>query len=125
MRTTITSSPTHLRQGQRAEVMAKDYLLARGLRMLTHNYHCRYGEMDLIMQHGSQLVFIEVRYRRSLTHGGALHSVQHPKQQRLRRTAKHYLQRHAKTPPPPCRFDVIAIGPRLDEQHLQWIQNAF
>lgn len=91
--------------------------------MVTRNWQCRLGEIDLIMQHGSTLVFIEVRYRAHLDYGGALASVDHRKQRRLVLAARHYLSRFPQQANRPCRFDVIAMGAN-DEEPI-WIENAF
>jgi len=61
--------------GKRAEALVADYLQARGLRLIERNYHCRLGEIDLILAHGPVLVFVEVRLRRSAEFGGAAASV--------------------------------------------------
>jgi putative endonuclease len=52
-------------QGQRWEQVAEKMLRRRGLRPVARNYHCRCGEIDLIMLDTSVLVFVEVRYRHS------------------------------------------------------------
>ena len=47
-------------KGQEAEEIAAKYLKAQGLKLITSNYRSRFGEIDLIMQDGESLVFIEV-----------------------------------------------------------------
>ena len=49
-----------------------------GLRCLARNYRCRLGEIDLIMQDGDTVVFVEVRQRRSARFGGAAASITRP-----------------------------------------------
>jgi putative endonuclease len=110
----------HLLQGAQAETLACDYLQANGLRLLTKNYRLRSGEIDLIMQDGSIIVFVEVRYRKNKRYGGALASINTQKQKRIIQTASHYLQYHA--PLAQARFDVIAIH---HQNELQWLSNAF
>lgn len=114
----------HLSQGEWAEHKALTFLSRNGLRHVTSNYRCAFGELDLVMEHGDCLVFIEVRYRRSSRFGGALASIDKKKQARLRATAEHYLQNHKSTRQRPCRFDVVALE-REPEENLRWIQNAF
>ena len=63
--------------GNRSEKLALKYLKQKGLKLHEKNYHCRYGEIDLIMWHDDYLVFIEVRYRKNNLFGGALESVNH------------------------------------------------
>lgn len=106
------------RLGRLGEDRALAHLQAQGLTLLERNFLCKSGEIDLIMQDGPLLVFVEVRQRASSRFGGAVYSVTPAKQQRLLRAAQYYLLRHKL--PPPCRFDVIAI----DEDKLSWMQNA-
>ncbi len=106
--------------GSASEDRACAYLQQQGLVLVTRNYRCRLGELDLIMQDGENLVFVEVRYRRQAWYGGALASVDAHKQRRLIAAAKHYLAYHPTDAP--CRFDVIAMD---GTGQLQWIQGAF
>lgn len=110
-------------RGAAAEDLARRYLEARGLTLVTRNYRCRVGELDLIMRDGDQLVFVEVRSRRHSRFGTPAESVTWTKQQRLLRAAALYLQRqHLDLP---CRFDVVAILRAEDEPELEWIRDAF
>ena len=111
-------------RGNRAEKMALNFFKQRGFKLIEKNYHCRFGEIDIIMQDKDYLVFIEVRYRRSDKFGGALASVNQNKQSKLRRSAEHYLIRHKRSDDP-CRFDILAINGELDKPSFHWIDNAF
>ena len=91
---------------------------------LLSNYRCRFGELDLIMEDGEYLVFVEVRYRRSTRFGGAIVTVDARKQKRLRAAAEHFRQTSDSAARRPCRFDVIGIEDEAGE-NLQWIKNAF
>ncbi len=108
------------RKGAAGERIAEQYLLARGLETVARNYHCRGGELDLVMRQGNVLVFVEVRLRCHPGFGGALASVDARKQRRLIHAAQHYLQHTGWNGP--CRFDVIGL-----DEHAQpeWISNAF
>lgn len=96
------------------------YLLERGLRLRERNYRCRFGEIDLVLGHGETLVFVEVRQRRSLSHGGAAESIDARKRSRLLATARHYLSRLRSLPA--CRFDAVLVGA---DGGVEWIQDAF
>lgn len=111
--------------GQWAEDFAQTYLCQQGLQLIERNYRCRQGEIDLIMQQQAILVFIEVRYRRNSYYGGSLESINYPKQQRILRTANHYLYTHSWTQPYPCRFDVVLIQGNLTTPQLCWLTDAF
>lgn len=123
---TATATATTTDRGNRAEDLARRHLEAQGLVFLAANYRLARGpskpagEVDLVMRdRDGTLVFVEVRSRRTTSHGGAAASVGAGKQRRIVRAAQHYLRSIAS--PPPCRFDVIAI----DGDHLEWLQAAF
>lgn len=104
--------------GQAGEDAALVHLTEHGLRLVQCNFRCKVGEIDLVMQDGATLVFVEVRKRADATHGGAAASITYAKQRRLIRAAQFYLQRYKM--PPACRFDVIAI----DGGAMNWLKNA-
>ena len=108
--------------GVQAEQWAAQYLRQQGLKLIAQNYRGRFGEIDLIMQDGVSLVFIEVRLRRNAGFGGAAASIDTRKQQRIIRTAQQYLATLANTPP--CRFDVVLMDDVQGVQ-AQWLKNAF
>ena len=110
-------------QGTAAEELACRYLEARGFILVTRNFRCRAGELDLIMRDGDQLVFVEVRSRRDSRFGTPAESVTRTKQQRLLRAAAVYLQRQRLDLP--CRFDVLAILHAESEPQMEWIRDAF
>jgi len=109
------------KKGDQAEQTAERHLQRQGLKTLCRNYHCKAGEIDIVMQQGEVIVFVEVRYRRQSRHGSAAESVTRNKQQKLLRAASHYLTRHA-LHHRPCRFDVVAIN---GDQGIDWIADAF
>lgn len=110
--------------GAQAEERAKGFLEAQGLRLTERNYRCRQGELDLIMQDGETLVFVEVRYRKNGGFGGPAASITQAKQRRIIITANHYLQSRNSKRTPACRFDVLAITGK-DPQNINWIKDAF
>jgi len=118
------------RKGRLAEQAALDHLRANGLRLVTRNFSCRIGEIDLVMAHQSALhahilVFVEVRYRQHTQYGGAAASVTYTKQRRIIRTAKRYLQTHPRYRAWPSRFDVVAVSGAPNDPDLRWMRAAF
>ncbi|MCD6055943.1 MAG: YraN family protein [Gammaproteobacteria bacterium] len=109
--------------GQHAETIANNYLRQRGLRFVGSNIAFRQGEIDLIMQDGNYLVFIEVRYRRNTAFGSALETITSVKQKRLMLAAMNYLMHNPRWQNKPIRFDVVAV--EGDNITIQWIKNAF
>ena len=114
--------------GIAAEQLAATFLMQHGLKLITQNYHCRFGEIDLVMQDGKTLVFVEVKLRSSNQFGGAAASITPQKQKKMILTAQHYLQTQ-KLGDVPCRFDVILMQSAnlaaTDLKHIEWIRNAF
>lgn len=113
----------HTDRGPWAERMARAYLESQGLLYHAHNFSCRMGEIDLIMTSHTHLIFVEVRTRRS--HEAARRSIDHRKQQRLRRAATIYVQQHPKAQRFALRFDVVTIAPPYDHPTIDWIPQAF
>jgi putative endonuclease len=109
--------------GDRAELQACRHLEQHGLELLIRNYRtpgrCG-GEIDLIMRHrDGTVVFVEVRSRKSASHGGAVGSITAGKVRRIVFAARHFLL--SLRVEPPCRFDVVAI----DGAQIEWIKGAF
>ena len=105
-------------QGQAWEQRALAHLVGHGLTLVETNYHCKSGEIDLILRDGDALVFVEVRQRAGRTHGGAAASITPAKIRRVVRAAETYLQRFARMPA--CRIDVVAI----DGDAIDWLRDA-
>ena len=112
--------------GDAAEALALAHLVGQGLTLVQRNYRvaggpqARGGEVDLILrERDGTLVFVEVRTRRSASHGGAAASVSATKQRRIVFAARHFLQRWPTLPP--CRFDVVAV----DAGRVEWLRAAF
>jgi len=109
--------------GKDAETKAVHYLTARGLALIQRNYRCRLGEIDLIMQQADCVVFVEVRQRSYVSYGGALASVTLRKQQKIIRTAQHFLALTRRYERQPMRFDVLGFDGTTAE--IVWVKNAF
>jgi putative endonuclease len=120
---TMARARTTKQVGDAAEDAALLYLQQAQLRLLERNYRTPGrggGEIDLIMRApDGTTVFVEVRQRKSSSHGGAAASVTFAKQRRIVFAARHYLMRLRE--PPPCRFDVVVLEPT----GIEWLQGAF
>lgn len=111
--------------GDRWESRALAELQTAGLRLIERNWHCRYGEIDLVMREGDTLVFVEVRYRDDAGSGGALASVGAAKRGKLVRAAQLYLAQHAALAQHACRFDVVAFDGTGNGVRCDWQRGAF
>lgn len=87
------TSLTRAEIGALGEQLAVDYLRSLGLRVLTRNWRCRYGELDVIAADDAActLVFVEVKTRTSDQFGGVAEAVTPLKVRRLRRLAGLWL----------------------------------
>lgn len=108
--------------GLQAEQLAVSYLKSKGLKLVAQNFHCAFGEIDLIMLDGSMLVFVEVRLRSNANFGSAASSITPAKQQKLAHTAAYYLQQYSYQNP--CRFDAVLMD-KNDIQRIIWLKNIF
>lgn len=111
--------------GKAYESIAADHLKQHNVAIIEHNYAFTGGEIDIIAQENKTLLFVEVKGRKSTNHGLPSEYVDYRKQQKLIKTAMHYLEKHKLTNQS-CRFDVISIlQPTEKNTTIEWIKNAF
>lgn len=112
--------------GNIGEEQAAQYLQAKGYEILECQFRSRFGEIDLIVRWGNQIVFVEVKLRKNASWGTPGAAVTTKKQQKLRTTALYWQSLHPEDWD--LRFDVIEVyaphgtGGRLEFVH---IENAF
>jgi len=112
--------------GAHWEKLALGHLKSAGLSLVTENFRCRMGEIDLVMLDQDCLVYVEVRYRKSHGFASAASSVDRHKQRKLTRAAAAFLGRHPQYCDHVMRFDVVAFDAAPDNQcTLQWLKDAF
>ena len=92
-----------------------------GYDILDANYHCRFGEIDLVAQNKKNLVFVEVKTRKNANFAAASDYVDRRKQDKLRITASIYLSKFPTALQP--RFDVIEVY--TESGQINHIENAF
>ena len=97
------------RLGDFGEQAAAAHLIRQGYRLLARKWRCAGGELDLVMQDGATLVFVEVRTRRSGATGSGEESVGRVKQGRLIALAYAYLEAAGVPQDVPWRIDVVAL----------------
>lgn len=95
--------------GTRSERAGLRYLKSLGYRILTQNYRCSLGELDLIALDGQCIVFVEVRSSESGEPSRPAASVDSAKQTRLTSLALHYLKAK-RLLGHQARFDVLAVS---------------
>ncbi|HWT16413.1 MAG TPA: YraN family protein [Patescibacteria group bacterium] len=111
--------------GDALEAATERWLVAQGLRPLARQVRFRLGEIDLVMLHGDVLVFVEVRYRASASHGDGLDSITKAKRQKLVRAASLFLQGQPRYANAACRFDVVSVSGASTDPAFDWLRDAF
>lgn len=108
--------------GLAAEALVKEQLSAQGYEALAERYKTKNGELDLIMQRDSSIVFVEVKARASVEEG--LQSITPKAQRRLAAAATQWM---ADFPDLAAlieefRFDVAVVTP---DKTVTFVENAF
>lgn len=107
--------------GLKGEVLAKEYLINKGYKILDTNYKNKIGEIDIIAKIKNTIVFVEVKARESIRFGYPREAVNYYKQQKIRNVAIGYLKFKGLYEKVDVRFDVIdIIGDKITH-----IENAF
>jgi putative endonuclease len=119
-----TSSTNRRKWGEAGEDLAAQYLKQHGLNILEHNFRFGRGEIDLIAEDGEELVFIEVKARRSTAFGAPEDAVTEKKQEQIQMVADGYLFQH-NIDDRPCRFDIVAIEYRHGLAEIRHLRDAF
>jgi putative endonuclease len=93
------SSQYRKKTGNWGETLVLEHLLTQGYQLIQRNYHCRYGEADLIMLDETNLLTcVEVKTRRSYKFGPAEFSVGKKKLKALAGTMNAFLSEHTEYP---------------------------
>ena len=101
------------------------HLTEHGLVCRDRNFRSRYGEIDLVMEDCGVVVFVEVRSRSRSDFMHPAESVDGLKRARIARTADTWLRVRRGAPPPPCRFDVVAVTGQPENPEVRWLRGAF
>ena len=94
--------------GDEGEAAVAAWYEANGYTVLSRNWRCREGELDLVLRTGRTVVFCEVKARRSTSFGTPAEAVNRDKRQRIRRLAAKWLE-DTGTRPGEIRFDVASV----------------
>ena len=93
--------------------------------ILTRNYRCKLGEIDIIAARKRALHFVEVRYRKNDRFGSGADSVTLTKQRKLKRSATYFLQCNPQYESLRCQFDVVSVSGTHYPYSIDWIEDAF
>jgi putative endonuclease len=113
--------------GKKGEKAAESYLKKQGYRILRKNYRTPVGEIDLIAEHKSVLVFIEVKSRTNAAFEHPFMAVTPRKQKKIAQTANYFLAKNT-VGDRKIRFDVVSVLPdneTPDALQVEVLQDAF
>ena len=113
------------RLGDWGEALAEDFLRKKGYRVLAAKYRCAWGELDIVARDGKEVVFVEVRTRRSSSYGAPEESLTAAKKARLVAASNDYLQRHVKKDTS-WRIDLVSIhlDPGGGQDRIEHLKHA-
>ncbi|MBU0614396.1 YraN family protein [Patescibacteria group bacterium] len=103
--------------GNKSEQRAARFLKSKGLRIITRQYRTRFGEIDIIARQGKEIVFVEVKARKTNEFGYPEEAVNKNKIKKIIEAGFFYLQ-ETKQENVPWRIDVIAVDAYNDIKHL-------
>ena len=124
-RSTVVGVATKDALGRRGEDLAVDYLRQQGLVVLSRNWRCRDGELDVVATDRDRLVVCEVKTRSGTGYGGPAEAVTRQKAARIRRVTQEWLAQH-QVRWCEIRFDVVAVlAPPDGPVTVQHYRSAF
>jgi len=111
--------------GDKGEILAAQLLRKQKFVIVTKNYRCPIGEIDLIVSQGKVLYFIEVKTRSSTIFGRPAEAVNVAKQQKLRQLALYYIAE--KKYDGAISFGVVEVlySPDKNKPEVNFIPEAF
>ena len=110
--------------GKEGEKIAAAYLKKNGYRIIEINFRCSIGEIDIVAKEKDDLVFVEVKTRKSIELGYPEQAVGIRKQKKMSQLALWYLQKR-KIADTNARFDVVAVTLIPEKNEVKLIKNAF
>ena len=137
--------------GRRGEEIAAAFLKRNGLDIAERNFHCRWGEVDLVAvfmpevdeaaqfwdeeaeeqirkgrsnENRGTVRFVEVKTRTGMNYGTPGEAVTYAKQQKIKKTALTWLQKQEQYFPCIC-FDVIEVWVIDNTAKIRWLKNCF
>lgn len=105
--------------GGEAEKLAEEYLRKQGYQILARNFTIRGGEIDLVALDGTEMVFVEVKARKSQKYGKAIESITPWKLKALKKSALFYIQ-NVGWGNKPYRFDLLAMDFSEDHSRVEY-----
>ncbi len=110
--------------GREGEIKAKEFLIKKGYKIINQNWHCKYGELDIIAQLNDTFIFVEVKTRSTMIFGYPETSVSKAKQKKLWKTANEYIQLNV-SESIQFRFDIISLIKTKADYEIEHFEDVF
>lgn len=111
--------------GKKGEDRAAEHLQSKGYIILDRNYRFMRAEVDIVAASNREIVFVEVKTRRTKTFGKPEDSVDDTKKKQLFKVAEAWLHER-RMEGSPVRFDVVSImNPGSTEERIHHFEGAF
>lgn len=118
--------PSTVDVGASKETLAINYLQQNGYRLWERNFHCREGEIDLVMNRDTLIVFVEVKSRSTKNFGMPYEAVTPAKRRKIIRAADRYLYERGLLDGWDIRYDIVSIlAPKNQCPQIEHIEDAF
>ena len=110
--------------GLQGERVAARWLKRDGWRLLDHRFRSGHRDIDLVMQRGTTVAFIEVKARRGDAFGSPVEAVHFRKQRELGRSARVWVDRNGVIGQD-YRFDVVGVLISGESVRVRHVPDAF
>jgi len=111
-------------RGRAGEDAALRVYEGRGYALVTRNWRCSFGELDLVLLRRGTLVVCEVKARGGAAFGGGYEAVTWSKRRKLRQLAEAFLQQSGSRMPQ-VRFDVASVWLAAGRADVEIFEDAF
>ncbi len=109
------------RIGKEGEDIAVRFLTQKGLRVLGRNYYTPFGEIDIIAEDETELIFVEVKTRKNINFGLPEEAMTKKKMDRIKKSANVYVCKN--NVQKPVRFDLLSIIKIGKKWKIEWFKN--
>ena len=113
---------SHKHKGFHGEDLACQELIKMGLKIIERNFKSPYGEVDIVVEHREELVFIEVKYWDSYNLADLEYAIDAGKRNRIIKTSLYFLEKNKEYENYSLRYDVFFLTGKLEKYY---IKNAF
>jgi putative endonuclease len=110
--------------GELGERIAERWLRARGWRVIQRRFRSGHRDIDLVVERGGVVAFVEVKARRSDRFGDPVEAVNWRKQKELGRSARVWIARHGRVGEA-YRFDVVGVLVEPGRVRIRHVAGAF